>query len=208
MRDKIIHHLKYSITALEILLGVIVGITVIIAIPDLLKYMVIIIKSPRDLSYQLFSDFLRHVLMLVVGLELMIMILTHSHESILTLVLFVIARKMLVYADGMLDIFIGALSIGLIFFVLKFFMSDNKMMAKFDNTFSAAIPVEKIRREYGYNLPPHFSNTLGGMIYELSKTEDITLDEGVVITYGRYKFTIASMTDGVIERVLIEEQKR
>ncbi len=207
MNNQLMQKVRRIILSLEMLIGIIIGIAVILGIPDLFKYIFIIISEGKEVSYVVFGDFLKHVLMLVVGLEMLMMILTHSHESILTLVLFVIARKMLVYADSMFDIFIGTLSIGVIFFVLKFFGGNAKLVAKYDNTFSAAIPIEKVRREFGFKLPETNANTLGGLIYELLLEKNIQIEEGVMAEYGNYKLTIIACEDGVIERILIEEQK-
>ncbi|MDO4595065.1 MAG: transporter associated domain-containing protein [Tissierellia bacterium] len=174
--------------------------------PDLFRYIYEIILNHQHLSYEVFGDFLKHVLMLVVGLELMIMILNHSYESILTLVLFVIARKMLVYAESMNEILIGTISIALIFFVLKFLLKDNKMLAKLDNTFSAALPVDKVKTEFGFDLPTDISHTLGGLMYELAKREGIKeLKQGVTMTYGKYRFTLVAVTEGTIERIRIDD---
>ena len=204
MNSKLMKKIRNLILYLEVIIGIIIAITVILGIPDLFRYMFIIVTSTKELSYDAFSNFLKHVLMLVVGLEMMMMVLTHSHESILTLILFVIARKMLVYADSMFDIFIGTISIAVVFFVLRFFEGNDKLLAKYDNTFSAAIPIEKVRREFGFQLPETNAKTLGGLFYELSLEDKTKIDEGISVVFGDYKFTIVACTDGVIERILIE----
>lgn len=208
MYNQLMQKLRRFILSLEMLIGIIIAITVVLGIPDLFKYIVTIVTETKEISYVAFGDFIKHVLMLVVGLEMLMMILTHSHQSILTLVLFVIARKMLVYADSMFDIFIGTISIAIIFFVLRFFGGNDRLLAKYDNTFSAAIPIEKVRREFGFKLPETNAKTLGGLIYELSLEENLKIEEGIILVYGNYKFTIAACEDGVIERILIEEQNK
>lgn len=205
MNNKVTKKIRNVILYIEIAIATIIVFAVILGVPDLFKYIMIIITETKVVSYETFADFLKHVLILVVGLEMVMMILTHSHESILTLILFVIARKMLIYADSMLDIFIGTLSIAIIFFVFRFFKGNDKLLAKYDNTFSASIPVEKLRREFGIKLPETNSKTLGGLIYELSLQEKIQIKEGVILTFGDYKFTTVACEDGVIERILIEE---
>lgn len=208
MNNQLMKRVRRVILCLEMAIGLIIAVAVILGIPDLFRYIYTVATETREISYQAFGDFLKHVLMLVVGLEMLMMILTHSHESILTLVLFVIARKMLVYADSMFDIFIGTISIGVIFFVLRFFGRDDKLLAKYDNTFSAAIPVEKVRREFGFKLPETSAKTLGGLIYELSIEKDLKIEKDLMLTYGDYKFTIVAYDDGVIERILIEEKAK
>lgn len=206
MRSKGMKALKRFIVLLEGVIALIIVIAIVMGIPDLFRYIIIILTETKNISYDTFGAFLKHVLMLVVGLEMIMMIITHSHESILTLILFVIARKMLVYADSMVDIFIGTVAIAIIFFVLKFFAGSDKLLAKYDNTFSAAIPLEKVRREFGFKLPESDVNTLGGLIYKVSQDEDLKIEEGLTFDYGDYKFTVVGFDDGVIERILIEEK--
>lgn len=205
MHHKVIHNINNLIKIVEIVIAIIVAVGVIMGLPDLIRYIYDIVTTKQVLSYEVFGDFLKHVLMLIVGLELMIMILSHSYESILTLVLFVIARKMLVYAESMLDILIGTVSISLIFIVLRFLLKDQKMLQDLDSTFAAAMPLAKIRKDYGYDLPAEMAHTIGGLMYELAKIEGVKkLKTGIVLQYGDYRFTLITVNEGTIERVRIE----
>lgn len=181
----------------------------ILSVPNLVRYALTIIKT-ADLkqNYELLNEFLKHALLIVVGIELIEMILTKSHEAILTLILFVIARKMLLYSVDLIDILIGSISIGLIFAIIKFVVKDDKLMAKIDNTYPASVPVKKIKEEYKLNIPQNMSNTLGGLVYEIAKIEGIEeIKENTRLIYGPYKFKVISMKDGVIQRIRIEEMK-
>ena len=181
----------------------------ILSVPNLVRYALTIIKTPNlKQNYELLNEFLKHALLIVVGIELIEMILTKSHEAILTLILFVIARKMLLYSVDLIDILIGSISIGLIFAIIKFVVKDDKLMAKIDNTYSASVPVKKIKEEYKLNIPQNMSNTLGGLVYEIAKIEGIEeIKENTRLIYGTYKFKVISMKDGVIQRIRIEEMK-
>ena len=50
----------------------------------------------------------------------MLMIINHSTKAILELILFVIARKMLIYSNTMLDLVLGTLAISMVFFISKY----------------------------------------------------------------------------------------
>lgn len=188
---------------MEALIAIIIGTTVLLGVLDLLGYTKLIFTSNPTTSYHYLNEFLRHALLLVVGIELIIMITTHSHESILTLVLFVIARKMLVYADSMMDIFIGTLSIALIFFVLRRAVADEKVLAAVDNTYSAALPINKLNLEYGYNFPEEISHTLGGLVYAVAREDNLSIEKGTTIECNNLYLEIVAETEGVIERVSI-----
>ena len=130
--------IEKTATIIEVLICIIVILGVCSGIPKLVHYIVEIFRVGNlQNSYMLMNDFLKHALLLIVGIELIAMVITRSHESILTLILFVIARKMLVYSQGLTDILIGTVSVAIIFAVMKFILSDKKLLAKLDNTFDA-----------------------------------------------------------------------
>ena len=209
MGKKIKDKIDLGIRAIEIIICVIILFSLLLSVPNLVRYALTIMRT-TDLkqNYEFLNEFLKHALLIVVGSELIEMILTKSHEAILTLILFVIARKMLLYSVDLVDILIGAISIGLIFAIIKFVVKDEKLMAKIDNTYSASVPVKKIKDEYKLNIPQDMSNTLGGLVYEIAKIEGIDeIKENTRLIYGTYKFKVISMKDGVIQRIRIEELK-
>ena len=209
MEKKLKEKIEVAIKAVEIIICVSILFSLILSIPILVKYAISVIKaSDFKQNYDLLNEFLKFALLLVVGIELIEMILTRSHEAILTLILFVIARKMLLYSVDLIDILVGSLSIGLIFVIIKFVVKDDSLMAKIDNTYSAAMTVKKIKQDYKLDIPQNMSNTLGGLVYEIAKVEGIDeLKENTRLIYGSYKFKIISMKDGVIKRIRIEELK-
>lgn len=209
MEKKLKGKIEVGIRILEIVICISILFSLILSVPNLVRYAFTLIKTP-DLkqNYELLNEFLKHALLIVVGIELIEMILTKSHEAILTLILFVIARKMLLYSVDLIDILIGSISIGLIFAIIKFVVKDDKLMAKIDNTYPASVPVKKIKNEYKLDIPQDMSNTLGGLVYEIAKIEGIEeIKENTRLIYGTYKFKVISMKDGVIQRIRIEEMK-
>lgn len=205
MKSNIKSKMYAIIDFLEIVLAIIVGIAVIMGTPDLFKYIVDILNNSAGVSYIYFGSFLKHVLLLIVGLELMLMIISHSHEAVLPLVLFVIARKMLVYSDGMLDILIGTISIAIIFFVIRFVIKENDKIAREENIFQAKISLEEINNVYGISLPVQMGDNLEELIEHLSKVEGIDkIKRGIKLTYGDYSFTVTSASKGKAERVKIK----
>lgn len=209
MGKKLKEKIDVGIKVLEIVICISILFSLILSVPNLVRYALTIIKTANlKQNYELLNEFLKHALLIVVGIELIEMILTKSHEAILTLILFVIARKMLLYSVDLIDILIGSISIGLIFAIIKFVVKDDKLMAKIDNTYSASVPVKKIKEEYKLNIPQNMSNTLGGLVYEIAKIEGIEeIKENTRLIYGTYKFKVISMKDGVIQRIRIEEMK-
>ncbi len=106
--------------ALEIIIAGLIAIGVIIGLLDLIKFFPTILRVGPTESYQIFQNFLGYTLLLIVGIELMLMIINHSTKAILELILFVIARKMLIYSNTMLDLVLGTLAISMVFFISKY----------------------------------------------------------------------------------------
>lgn len=207
MNKKILKKIEILVRLLEIIIGSIILISVVGGVPDLFRYLYsMVVSSDLTFSYNVFNEFLKHALLLIVGIELLEMIVTKSHEAILTLILFVIARKMLVYSVGMVDILIGSISISLIFLVIKFVAKDEKLIAKIDNTFSASVPLKKIKSEYNIDVPTDLANTIGGLVYELAKIEEVEeIRENSYFIYGDYIYKVLGLKNGLIQRVRIEK---
>ena len=115
---------------LEIILSLFLIIGIIIGMKDIFSYLLDIYKTNAIETYEIFRQFLAHVLLLVVGIELILMLVSHSVDSIIEFILFVIARKMLIYADTMQDLLLGTLSIAILFLTIKFFSPKKDFIEK------------------------------------------------------------------------------
>lgn len=195
--------MKKILLVLEYAICLIILVAVVAGLPDLFRYIKDFASNPSQInSYKVFSDFLKHALMLVVGIELIYMIISHQNENMLTLVLFVIARKMLVYAQSMTDILIGTLSIVLIFITLKFIVMKEYSIKKLDGTYSSSLTFTELNKNHKIKIEA-MENTLGGLVSRLSEEQGRPLVEGEIYRYDGYDFTIKKMRDGVIDRILV-----
>nr|WP_300002745.1 hypothetical protein [Tissierella sp.] len=113
---------------LEIVLALFLIIAVIIGMKDIFSYLGAIYRTPAIETYDIFKQFLAHILLLVVGIELILMLVSHSIDSIIEFILFVIARKMLIYADTMLDLLLGTLAIAILFLTIKYALSKTDVI--------------------------------------------------------------------------------
>lgn len=116
--DYIKDQIKKGARILEIAISVLVIVGVLIGLLEFPEYFTLIGKANTLDTYEVFQRFLGYALLLIVGVELVLMILYHSTQAILELILFVIARKMLIHASTMFEVFLGTLSIGIIFLIV------------------------------------------------------------------------------------------
>ncbi|HEY4543441.1 MAG TPA: hypothetical protein VIG40_02255 [Tissierellaceae bacterium] len=125
--DKISKKLNQFAEVLELILAVIIGIAVVIGIGTAVKN-IFSISNLELITYDSFKEFLSYILILVIGVEFILMLLTHSATKITQLVVFVIARKMLIYGHNMLDMLLGSLAVAVIFGTLKFFSVEDEQL--------------------------------------------------------------------------------
>lgn len=117
---------------LEIALSFFLIVGVIVGMKDIFSYIVDIYKTSAVETYEVLRQFLAHVLLLVVGIELILMLVSHSVDAIIEFILFVIARKMLIYAETMTELFLGTISIAVLFLTIKLFAAK-KDIIKYDD---------------------------------------------------------------------------
>lgn len=69
--------------------------------------------------------FLKTVLTLVVGIEFAKMLILHTPESVLEVLLYAVARQIVIYHDSAMENLVGVLAVGVIFAIRKY-LSDTK----------------------------------------------------------------------------------
>lgn len=108
----------------EIILAIIIIISVILGSKDLIDFIIQIFSLSAVSSYDMFQKFLSHILLLVIGLEMALMLVKHTPNSIMEVMLYAVARKLLVYGTSALEILLGVLSLVCIFFIKKYLVSS------------------------------------------------------------------------------------
>jgi hypothetical protein len=199
-KHKLIKYTYY----LEIILALFIIAATIVGMVDLARYLGLIFKTNAIETYMIFQKFLGHVLLLVVGVELVIMLLSHSTSSVLEVMLYAIARKLLIYSDTTLDIAIGIVAIAMIFAIRKYLFTKEIKLEGHGNVFSAATPVTDANIITGLNIPEHLGNTIGGVITKMAENTNRPVYEGIDYRVGNAKLKVISMKDGLIEKVVID----
>ncbi len=128
---KVKSHLISSVMWLETILAFFIIISVIISGKDLISFLIKIYSLDPISSYDMFQKLLSYLLLLVVGLELALMLVKHTPNSIVEVMLYAIARKMLIYGTSSSEVLLGVLSLALIFIIKKFLFSKrDKLLAR------------------------------------------------------------------------------
>lgn len=118
--EKIESKIEKYIMCIEVLLAFLIIFTIILSLKDLLVLGITIFRTEAEYSYEILQGFLSHTLLLVVGLELALMLISHTPAKVLQVTLYAIARKMLISSANMADIALGVIALSMVFFIDKF----------------------------------------------------------------------------------------
>ncbi len=121
------------IGAIEILLAAILVVVVLISAfftvmdllgnPDKLKQLA---------NYQEFQALLSYLFLLIIALELALMLIKHCTNSVVDIIIYAIARKMLMYNSVPLDILLTVLSLLVLFLIKSYLLHDSSVFKPFD----------------------------------------------------------------------------
>ncbi len=108
------------IFAAEAVLAVCIITCVFISIDNLFFYIKTVVTIPGGEAYDIFSRMLGHILLMVVGLELALTLVRHDSQSILDVMIYGVARKLLVYPTQNNELLVGVIAVGALFLVQKY----------------------------------------------------------------------------------------
>lgn len=207
-RRKFLLYLNKIVYLFEILISIFLIIGILISVPDIISYYGAILKSDSLVGYDQFKQFLDHVLILVIAVEFVLLMTAHSDSTIIHLIMLVVARKMLIKSDNMMDILIGVISITILFAVRKFLMTSSVMDSIFtgsENNFSASTEIEEINKLENYQIDTKGYKTLGGLVSNLVKESGYELEMGTMVDDGEYIYEIVKISSNVIETISISK---
>jgi len=201
-------HVKLSskiakvIIALELLLALILAVGVIVGFVDILGYFKIIYNTPPIDSYPVMQIFLGHILTLLIGLELAVMLIRHTPSSVIEVLLFAIARKLIIDSKSMVDILLGVMAIGVLFFINKYFEPARNFVTEI-NIVNPASLVKDINKRLDVNIPLDLGNTLGGVVARLAEESKERLERGKTFKIADAEITILSMDGDLIRELKV-----
>ena len=198
MSDRIVRvvFIIEAILALFIVLGVIISST------DILRYFKIIYYTPPLQTFPVIQTFLGHILTLVIGLELVIMLVKHTPSSVIEVLLYAIARKMIIESKTMLDIVLGIVAIAGLFIINKVF-TPGQIFIRQDNIVNPATLVRDVNEAVETNIPEDLGNTIGGVVSWLCEESGEKLAVGKSFRIADAEITILSMDDELISNLKV-----
>ena len=124
----------------ELILSIIILIIVFLGMMDLSRsvYQSYIVDFATPVEYSELNSFLAEGLLLVIGVELVVMLCLHVPGTLIEVLLFAIARKLILLpkTSGMIDLFLGILAIGIIFAIRKYLLNQEEKNMSLSNLYN------------------------------------------------------------------------
>lgn len=116
--------------AFETALSIVLIIIIFLGMIDLVRsvYTAYIVDFANPVEYSQLNAFLAEALLLVIGVELVVMLSLHIPGALLEVLLYAIARKLILLpkTSGMGDLLLVIIAIGCIFAIKKYLMTDSE----------------------------------------------------------------------------------
>lgn len=117
--DIIYRTARYAEAVVSVIIFIVIGLSLISLLYDLTHLSIL------DMSEEFFTTFLSRSLGLVVGLEFIKMLCKHTAETVVEVLMFALARQMVVEHLSTIETLIGVLAIAILFFIRKYLLLRN-----------------------------------------------------------------------------------
>jgi len=199
MKQYLRNRVSKTASYIEIIFSIFIIIGILIVSVILVRDLVTgIIKEFRGEFVFDFRSFIGLIMQLIIGVEFVKMLSKHTPESTIEVLMFVVARKIIIDDPNYIDIGLGILSIGVLFMIKHFFTQRT-------NPEGCILEGDTRIPEMNLILKSHFTLDDGVTIREMIMKEldrqkiNVIRDNQVVI--GDHIFKIYSVNDGEIDAV-------
>lgn len=186
-----------TVLALLVLLGVVAGSL------DLVSYLKLLLQRGSELQdpYSTLQGLIGHVLMLVLGLELAMMLIRHTPGSVIEVLMYVAARKMLGPQTTVAEFLAGTAAIAGLFAVRKYLFVARMDVG--DHVFGAATPVSTVCQTADVRIPGSMAKTIGGVVARLAEEQGVDIVPRRAFRVGDALIEVVTVVDGLVETVRV-----
>lgn len=189
--------LKYLTKIMEFVIALLLACAIIIMIGQLIMS----VSSLPDLNtYPNYDDVLMSCFNLIIGVELIRMLYLHTPITVFEVLLFAIARQIIIDHSSPVNSLIGVIAIAILFAVRKF------LFASFDDTEKTIVragqKVYQVNRLFHTNIPSNGKDdTLLDVLMRKLEEDDTAAGTGACVFFQDTGLRIAKMKNGKITRI-------
>ena len=189
--------LKHLTKIMEFIIAVLLACGIIIMIVQLIFS---IGELPDLNTYPNYDDLLTSCFNLIIGVELIRMLYLHTPLTVFEVLMFAIARQIIIDHSSPLNSLLGVIAIAILFATRKFLFSS------FDETdktvFRATQKVRQVNRLFRMNIPcSDADDTLLDVLMHRMEEEGTEIGTGACVYFADLGLRIAKIKDGKITRI-------
>lgn len=149
--------------------------------------------------YPNYEDLLETCFNLIIGVELIRMMYCHTPDTVFEVLLFAIARQIIIDHSSALSSLIGVCAIAVLFATRKFLFCDFDISDK--NIFRATSRVRTVNKIMGISIPYKDDETLYDVILEKFQEEEVEIGVGACTYFSDCGLRVAKIYNGKISRI-------
>ena len=157
-----------------------------------------------DMADEALAVFLSSCFNLVIGIELAKMLLKHSIAIVIEVLVFAIARQMIVDHPTPLGALISIFGLLILFVIRKYLFKELDATEK--TVYRANQPVNLVNMIEHIHIPAEENETLGQLVLRELKSTDQEIGTGSIIYYKEVALRIAKITNDIVTRVEVIKQ--
>lgn len=150
-------------------------------------------------AYPNYEDLLETCFNLIIGVELIRMVYHHTPNTVFEVLLFAIARQIIIDHTSIWGSLIGVCAIAVLFATRKFLFCEFDVAD--ETIFHASSRAKSVNKILGVNIPYNEGDTLAKVFEEKSVEYDVEVAEGACIYFHDCGIRVQKISNGKITRI-------
>lgn len=196
MREHVAVFLKHLSNILEFVISFMLAIGIILLC---FRVAVSIYNIPDLNAWPNYEDLLETCFNLIIGVELIKMMYSHSPQTVFEVLLFAIARQIIIDHSSIWSSLVGVCAIAVLFATRKFLFCHFDAADKY--IFRASAKAGNIARLLSIDLPFSGDDTLEDIMLAQLEKENLSAGVGACVSFKDCGLRIAKKSDGKISRI-------
>ncbi len=158
-----------------------------------------LVHIPNLDVYPNYEDLLETCFNLIIGVELIRMMYYHTPDTVFEVLLFAIARQIIIDHSSAWASLVGVCAIAVLFATRKFLFCEFDLSER--NIFRSSSKVKVVNKVMGISLPYEDNETLGDILTKKFEEEEIEIGVGACTYFSDFGLRVAKMHEGKISRI-------
>lgn len=196
MRQYVTIFLKRLAVALELFISIMLAIGILLLC---LRMAASLANIPNLEAWPNYDDLLETCFNLIIGVELIRMMYYHTPNTVFEVLLFAIARQIIIDHSSIWSSLIGVCAIAVLFATRKYLFCEFDVSDEI--IFRASTRVKSVNKVMGIDIPHESGETLSDVLLQKFEEYDIESGVGACVYFTDFGLRVAKMHDGKISRI-------